>query len=158
MGPDRGRANGTGALRGQRTRVVDPERRGSVMNLPLRCYRCGVSLAELSLPLSRLDECPECRAQLHVCRMCQHYAPRLADACSEDDALEVRDKEAANFCDYFAPSPLAHEAADVAEAQRAEAKLRALFGDDADSGAASGAGDQDETDEALRRAEALFKK
>ncbi len=30
----------------------------------LICWKCGVSLAELSLPLRRLDECPKCRSEL----------------------------------------------------------------------------------------------
>ena len=37
----------------------------------LRCHHCGTSLAALSLPFTRLDECPKCRAQLHVCKMCE---------------------------------------------------------------------------------------
>ena len=63
----------------------------------LRCYRCGASLAALTLPLARLDECPQCRVHLHACRMCERYAPRKPKGCSEDDAIEVRDKKAANF-------------------------------------------------------------
>ena len=39
----------------------------------LRCCRCGESLATLSLPLARLDECPKCHVHLHVCRMCERY-------------------------------------------------------------------------------------
>ena len=73
----------------------------------LRCHHCGNSLAALSLPLTRLDECPKCRAQLHVCKMCERFAPQLPKGCSEEDAPDVRDKKSANFCDYFKPSPKA---------------------------------------------------
>ncbi len=62
------------------------------------------SLAKLSLPLARADECPKCRVHLHVCRMCEALRAAQAEGCSEDDAIEVRDKKAANFCDYFKPS------------------------------------------------------
>ena len=65
------------------------------------CWRCGTGLEQLSLPLSRLDECPECVVHLHVCRMCKNFDPAITKSCSEDDAEEVRDKQAANFCDYF---------------------------------------------------------
>ena len=65
------------------------------------CWRCGHSLEELSMPPGRLDECPECRSQLHVCRMCAFFNPEVIRACREDDADEVMEKERANFCDYF---------------------------------------------------------
>jgi hypothetical protein len=37
------------------------------------CWRCGASLAALALPLRRAEECPGCRSQLHVCKLCVHY-------------------------------------------------------------------------------------
>ena len=39
----------------------------------IACYRCGESLAALSLPLSRQDQCPSCSADLYVCKMCVHF-------------------------------------------------------------------------------------
>lgn len=93
----------------------------------LRCYRCGESLAALSLPLTRLDECPKCRIQLHVCRMCERFAPRLPKGCIEEDAPDVRDKKAANFCDYFRPSARAYDPAEQTAEQAARAQLDALF-------------------------------
>jgi len=93
----------------------------------LRCWRCGESLAKLSLPLGRVDECPKCRVHLHVCRMCLYYAPRKPKGCSEDDAIEVRDKKAANFCDYFKPSPRAFNSAEVEAEQKARSTLDDLF-------------------------------
>ncbi|TLZ22410.1 MAG: hypothetical protein E6K29_19320 [Gammaproteobacteria bacterium] len=44
----------------------------------LVCWKCGAALAELSLPLRRLDECPRCHAELHVCRMCVDYDTSVA--------------------------------------------------------------------------------
>jgi hypothetical protein len=93
----------------------------------LKCWRCGESLAKLSLPLSRLDECPQCRVHLHVCRMCVYYAPAKPKGCSEDDAVEVRDKKAANFCDYFKPNPRAFNPAEQEAESAARAALDALF-------------------------------
>ena len=94
----------------------------------LLCWRCGKDLAELSLPLSRLDECPACQVHLHVCRMCEYYAPAVVKGCREDGADEVREKQRANFCDWFRPSEHAFDGAIAAESQRAAAKLDALFG------------------------------
>ena len=93
----------------------------------LRCYRCGESLAELSLPLRRLEECPKCRAQLHACRMCTRFAPRKPKGCIEDDAPEVRDKQAANFCDYFKPNAGAYNPAERQAQDAAKSALDSLF-------------------------------
>jgi hypothetical protein len=97
------------------------------MATALRCYRCGESLAALTLPFARLDECPKCRAQVHVCAMCERFAPRLPKGCIEDDAPEVRDKRSANFCDYFKPSPKAFNPAAQEAEQAARAALDSLF-------------------------------
>ncbi len=70
-------------------------------DLPLVCWKCGVALTELSLPLSRADECRACRAELHVCRMCRFYDTGKAKSCSEPVADEVNDKTRSNFCGYF---------------------------------------------------------
>ena len=95
----------------------------------LLCYRCGASLQELPLPLGRLDECPACSVQLHCCRMCVYYDPRVPRQCREDDAEDVRDKFTANFCDYFKPSPDAHDPRFAAADARARDALASLFGD-----------------------------
>ena len=97
------------------------------MPTALSCWKCGESLAELSLPLTRLDECPQCRAQLHVCRMCERFAPRLPKGCSEEDAPDVRDKGSANFCDYFRPSAKAYDGVAQQAERAAKSALDALF-------------------------------
>lgn len=97
------------------------------MGTALVCYRCGAPLAALTLPLARLDECPKCRTQVHVCKMCERYAPRLSKGCSEEDAPDVRDKGAANFCDYFKPKPNAFDPAARDAEAAAKAALDALF-------------------------------
>ena len=100
------------------------------MDNGLRCWNCGTSLADLTLPLLRLEECRSCRAELHVCRMCTFYDTRVAKHCREPVADEVRDKIRANFCDYFQPSPDAYKPAEQAAADRAKSELDALFGKD----------------------------
>ncbi len=79
------------------------------MSHNIACYRCGASLAALSLPLSRQDECPECRNYLHVCKMCCNFDPRVPRQCREDGAEEVREKDRLNFCDWFKPSESAFD-------------------------------------------------
>ena len=130
------------------------------MTHALLCYRCGQSLAALSLPLSRRDECPHCGVELHVCRMCEYYDPHVPDACAEDDALEVKEKARANFCDYFKPSSDAYTPTDLDAELAARAGLTALFGEDpaAVDGTPSDSKDAAAAaDEAARRAKELFK-
>lgn len=95
----------------------------------LVCWKCGVSLAALPLPLARGAECPtSCCADLHVCRMCRFYDPAVANACNELLAEPVLDKERANFCDYFQARPDAYTPDATEQAERARAALAALFG------------------------------
>lgn len=94
----------------------------------LSCWKCGASLSALSLPLRRLDECPACRAELHVCRLCVDYDPCVAKHCREPTAEEVRDKIRANFCDHFKPRAGAYVAPDTAAMDSARAELERLFG------------------------------
>jgi predicted RNA-binding Zn-ribbon protein involved in translation (DUF1610 family) len=130
--------------------MPDPDAKQST----LRCYRCGGTLEALSLPLARLDLCPDCGVELHVCRMCRHYAPSAPDACDEDDAPEVRNKTVANFCDYFAPVAGAFDGTEHRAEDKARAALDALFGNEA----ARSPDAAPEIDEVLRQAEDLFKK
>src|SRR5512134_2407789 len=98
------------------------------MSHALRCWKCGASLAELTLPLRRLEECRACGAEQHVCRMCEFYDTRVAKSCREPIAEEVKDKQRANFCDYFRPSEAAYLPDDASAAAKAKAELDALFG------------------------------
>jgi len=122
----------------------------------LRCYRCGASLEKLTLPLSRRDQCPECDVDLHVCRMCEWFAPQLADQCAEDDAEDVTEKSRANFCDYFQPTETAFAPGRMTGHRRAEADLETLFG--SDNASTPAATDTETTDaDTLHEAKDLFK-
>lgn len=94
----------------------------------LVCWKCGASLAHLSLPLTRRDLCKQCNADLHACKLCEFYDVGKAKHCREPIAEEVRDKERANFCDYYRPRAGAHSTTGLDEAARAKAALDALFG------------------------------
>ena len=100
------------------------------MTHDLVCYRCGASLAALSLPLSRRDQCPDCSADLHVCKMCVSFDSTVLRNCREDGAEDVTDKERPNFCDWFRPSDKAFDPMRKSDADAAQEALAALFGDD----------------------------
>jgi ribosome-binding protein aMBF1 (putative translation factor) len=97
------------------------------MSHSLVCWRCGASLAELSLPLRRLEVCKACNAELHVCKMCVEYDTSYAKHCKEPTAEEVRKKDEANFCDHFKPKAGAFIAKDGAELARTKSALDDLF-------------------------------
>ena len=97
------------------------------MSDELVCWRCGASLASLALPLGRIEECPACRSQLHVCRLCRSWDRTRPKQCREDDAEEVRDKERANFCDWFKPRSGAFDAAGAAAESAARTLADSLF-------------------------------
>jgi hypothetical protein len=49
------------------------------------------------------DECLHCRNDLHVCKNCEFYDPKAYNECRETSADVVREKERANYCDFFSP-------------------------------------------------------
>ena len=114
------------------------------------CWKCGASLAQLSLPLLRLDACKQCGAELHVCKMCRFYDIAVAKHCRETVAEEVRDKQRANFCDYFVINNNAYQPALTTDTSRHA--LDELFGNTSRSDKSSPV---DQTRNAL---DALFKK
>ena len=83
------------------------------------CWSCGTALAELDY--QRESECPQCRKQTHVCRNCGFYEPGRPNDCQEPIAEPVRDKDRANFCDYFDPSAQAYRPKADPEALKAAA-------------------------------------
>jgi hypothetical protein len=91
------------------------------------CWQCGASLAELTLPLSRFDACKQCRAELHVCKLCRLYDVTVAKQCREPIAEEVRDKQRANFCDDFMVRDDAYQPGNKSAVDQARAQLDALF-------------------------------
>lgn len=113
----------------------------------LVCWKCGGALRGLPLPLSRLAECPGCKAELHVCRLCQQYDAHTTRQCREIRAEEIVDKERANYCDWFKPRPDAFDTARQAKVDAAKSRLDTLFG---------GAPSTETADPARTAAERLF--
>ena len=116
----------------------------------LVCWKCGASLAALTLPLRRLEVCRACNAELHCCRLCEFHDVTVAKQCREPVAEEVKDRTRANFCDYFRPRPAAWTAPDPA-AKTVRADLDALF-----SGGSRASGGPATTDDPAARARAAL--
>ena len=107
-------------------------------------------MPELLLPLPRHEECPHCRAQLHVCRMCVFFDVTVAQQCREPVADPVSDKQRANFCGYFQINPHAFVAAPDQSAASSR-QLDALFGDDSSADASENDSPEDAAREQLEK-------
>ena len=105
----------------------------------LPCWRCGVDLSGLPSPFGRRDECPDCRVDLHVCQFCVFYDTSVAKHCREPIAEEVKDKERANFCDYFSVHAGRYAVVDHGPQASSRAQLESFFGLDAGTSAPTAA-------------------
>ena len=67
------------------------------------CHGCGSEI-QVTDKIFRGDTCHVCGRALHVCKNCAFYDPAAHHECRETQAEWVREKEEANFCDYFRPA------------------------------------------------------
>ena len=71
------------------------------------------------------DECMQCRSDLHVCKNCEFWDAKSYNECRETSADVVREKERANFCDFFSPKSGGMTADD--QKNKIKAAAEALF-------------------------------
>jgi hypothetical protein len=72
------------------------------MSVTFQCFHCHKEL-KFSDKVARRDECPHCRNDVHVCKNCEFYDPKAYNECHEPQAEVTREKDRANYCDYFTP-------------------------------------------------------
>jgi hypothetical protein len=65
------------------------------------CHRCGADIGAVER-VGRRDACLRCGADLHCCLNCAFYDPTYHNHCLEQQAERQVDKQAGNFCDFFA--------------------------------------------------------
>ena len=118
----------------------------------LVCWNCAEALKGLPRRITRFTRCPVCRVDLHVCRLCRHYDPKILGECRHDRADRVVDKEQANFCTYFRPRPDAHTKAADPKAESSRTALDALFGLESENDPQSNADAKADPKSAARRA------
>ncbi len=123
-----------------------------------QCYKCKEELV-FDVKIARLDTCPNCSAYLHSCRNCRFWSINAHNQCTENQGEFIRDREAANFCNWFAFRVMGED--NSAEINAVKSKLDALFGGGgagpAKPAAAVPLSPQTDSD-ARARLEALFKK
>jgi hypothetical protein len=60
--------------------------------------------------------------------MCDFFDPQIAQGCHEPMAEVIKEKERANFCNFFQLRPNAFQPKETGTADKAQAELDALFG------------------------------
>lgn len=92
------------------------------------CFDCKKEINIEGKP-GRRDRCPHCGADLRVCLNCRFYDEGSYNECREPVAERVKEKDKANFCDYF-ESRDSDTLDDKESKKETLKKLNALFGDD----------------------------
>jgi hypothetical protein len=85
------------------------------------CFKCGTTI-DLE-KVSRRDECARCGTDLRVCLNCSFYAESKANACIEPQAEPVKEKDRANYCDFFRFKETQQKKSGKAEAKQAWGEL-----------------------------------
>ena len=76
------------------------------------CHACKKKISG-ELKVGRSDECPSCGADLRCCLNCRFYDRAVSKQCRETVSELVREKEKANFCEYFSYAEKRIPAADA---------------------------------------------
>ncbi len=92
-----------------------------------------------------------------MCKMCVYFDAQVPKACREDDAEDVKEKERANFCDYFKPNPDAYVPGFRAATAQATDQLATLFGEEQSGDSTPGDGSGTADADPHRALEDLFK-
>lgn len=89
------------------------------------CFRCGKGVPGNAF--GRSDRCPGCGADARCCRNCVFEEPSYRSECKETQAEPVRDRESANYCDFFRPRTGPAPAGPRTQAPGAKTTFDALF-------------------------------
>ena len=97
------------------------------------CFHCGSPFPH-DFEIHRSTNCPSCGKDAKVCLNCQFYAPGQHWECNETIPERVKEKDRANFCDYFRLNPKAGGDAGPSKAakkaEEARSQFESLFGND----------------------------
>ncbi len=64
------------------------------------CFDCGQKLS-FAERVGFRAECDRCGADVHVCKNCRFYDPKVYNECRETSADVVKEKDRANYCEFF---------------------------------------------------------
>jgi len=89
------------------------------------CYNCGT---EFEIKVYRNTECSDCGKDAKVCLNCRFYSPGSHWDCNENIREAVREKDRANFCDFFELTSN-YKASGENKEDKAKKAFDSLFGD-----------------------------
>lgn len=94
------------------------------------CWKCGKEIT-IHSPVARSEVCPICDADVRVCKNCSHYEVGSQYDCKEHISEIIKDKERANFCDWFSLTEIVSNTKFSAQDKVVNARnqFTALFGD-----------------------------
>ena len=72
----------------------------------IHCWKCRQLISEVPIKVGFRAQCPQCGIDLHTCKGCRYYTPGKPNDCAVPNTDFVRDREAMNFCEEFAPLSL----------------------------------------------------
>jgi len=90
------------------------------------CYNCGT---EFEIKVYRNTECSSCSKDAKVCLNCRFYSIGSHWDCSESIREAVREKDRANFCDFFELASNYKESSGSCKEEDAKKAFNSLFGD-----------------------------
>ena len=90
------------------------------------CYACGKDVLIVGR-VGRNDVCEHCDQDLHCCRNCEFYDVKSNSECRERITDRIKDKDRANFCDFFKMGIPLHNAKEAEQISDAKRKLEELF-------------------------------
>ncbi len=109
----------------------------SIANLHVRlytsgmaqCFFCGAEIPAKT-KIYRNTLCDHCGNPLKICRNCTFYDSGAPHECLEHISEPVRDKEAANFCEFFVLDPYAGSGKHIPQDHtKAKDDFNSLFSD-----------------------------
>jgi hypothetical protein len=68
--------------------------------IQLKCFSCGKDLS-FAERIGLREVCIHCDADVHVCRNCKFYDPKVYNECLEPQAEVQRERDRSNRCEYF---------------------------------------------------------
>ena len=95
------------------------------MSVKSICFSCQKEMSFSDAKISLREECPHCHADVHACKACHFYDVKAYNECREPSADRVKEKDRANYCDYFTLAQDGKAQIDKAAALKAAAE--ALF-------------------------------
>lgn len=71
--------------------------------MQLQCFQCKkkFDMDDATVTVQRSEECPNCGAPVRCCYMCDFYDASSYNECREPMAEKIREKDKANFCNYY---------------------------------------------------------